>query len=149
MRYLKSAAVCLFLAVLPVAVHAQDQALCDALNTIMPGANSGFNGVKGQKTDKNLWAVRINLPYAHECELRYDKDDKAYSYACYFRVDPSRDAMTEMANYATNVNACRPDMVRSGEGEYIELEAPQGKVLLSFNDSYPTEFSVYIEAVDQ
>ncbi|ESQ87732.1 hypothetical protein ABAC460_18840 [Asticcacaulis sp. AC460] len=149
MRCLKSAAVLLALAVLPVAAHAQDQVLCDALSNIMPGANSGFNGIKGQKTDKNLWAVAVNLPYAHECELRYDKDDKSYSYACYFRVDPSRSAVAEMANYATNINACRPDMVRSGEGEFIELEAPQGQVLLSFNDSYPTEFNVYIEAADQ
>ena len=136
-------------AVFAPAAYAQDQGVCEALNNIMPGANSGFSGLKGEKTYKDVYAATYNLPYAHECELRYDRDDKYMSYVCYYRIGADRDAKAEMANYATNVAACRPDMVRSGEGDYIEVEGPQGNVQFSFNDSYPHEFGIYIVPADQ
>ena len=142
MRYLPLLA--LTLAVFAPAAHAQDQGVCEALNNIMPGANSGFAGLKGEKTYKDVYAATYNLPYAHECELRWDRDDKYMSYVCYYRIGDDRDAKAEMANYATNVATCRPDMVRSGEGDYIEVEGPQGNVQFSFNDHYPHEFGIYI-----
>ena len=142
MRYLP--VLTLVFALVPFAAQAQDQGVCEALGNIMPGANSGFAQLKGDKTDKNVWAASYNLPYAHECELRWDKDDKYMSYVCYYRVGADRDAKAEMANYATNVAACRPDMARSGEGDFIEIEGPQGEIAFSFNDSYPHEFGIYI-----
>ena len=132
---------------LPLAAHAQVQSLCDALTTIMPGANSGFKGIKQEKTDKDLWAVAVNLPYAHECEVR--KDDKEYSYACYYRVGDGHSAQAEMDNYADNIAACRPDMERSDfkddTGSLRSLDSAQASINLSYNAHYPTEFTVYIE----
>ena len=146
MRYLPALTIALF--ALPLCAHAQDQGLCTALDNILPGANSGFAGIKAEKTDKDLFAVTQILPYAHECELRYDRHEKTMTYACYFRIDAGRDAKVEMANYATNVAACRPDMVRSGNDEYIEVEGPQGQVHFSFSSTYVHEFNVYIERAD-
>ncbi len=131
------------------AAHAQDQGVCEALNTVMPGANSGFGDLKGEKTEKNVYSATFALPYAHECELRYDKDDKYMSYVCYYRIGTDRDAKAEMANYATNVATCRPDMVKSGADDYITVEGPQGNIQFSFNDSYPHEFGIYIVPANQ
>lgn len=149
MRILAAAGFGLVLASLPIAAHAEDAALCNALGNIMPGANSGFSGLKGQKTDKDIYAVALNLPYAHECELRYDRDDKTYDYACYFRTNGSGKAV--MKDYADNVAACRPDMVRytAEAQDYITFEAPQGKITLSYGDHYPSEFNVYIGEADK
>ena len=149
MRIKTTAGLCLFLTVLPIAVHAEDAALCSALGNIMPGANSGFAGIKRQKTDKDIFAVALNLPYAHECELRYDRDDKTYDYACYFHTNGDGKAI--MKDYADNVAACRPDMTRytSDVQDYISFEAPQGRINLSWGDNWPSEFNVYIEEANK
>ncbi len=145
MRYFSAVLVALAVSTLSCSAKAEDAALCDALANIMPGANSGFSGIKRQKTDKDLYAVAVNLPYAHECELRYDRDDKTYDYACYFRVNS--DGKGNMKMYADNVAACRPDMTRytSDEQDFITFDAPQGHISLSFGSNWPNEFNVYIE----
>lgn len=137
----------MFVAVLAVAVaaplaHARDQtpdAICDALNQIMPQAPAHFAGMMGQMTDDDElfrnWSADVSLPGASDCEISLTKKDGLYDYSCVFNLPAGTTQEAYREAFLHRIETCLPDIKAfTWEDEDRKVTYFQGPVtILHFN----------------
>lgn len=135
----------------PVAVQAEDAALCSAIDKVIASARSEFSELKSDdETAEGEWDANLYLPVANDCSVLYDPDDESSTYSCYFRMKQADDIKLHLSSFIEKVAAYRPDMKRSGQDNAVALKSSHVQITFQYwAESFRNEFAVSISRADK